>query len=253
MEKLSFKNKYGEKLVGDLSKNNDSNIMVIVCHGFTGHRNKNFLPELFEAISSKKYNVFKHDFAGNGESEGEIGKASYFKEIDDLITVLDVLESKGYKKFCLIGHSMGGSVSILTTTQDKRVKWLIDIAAPAYPEKGVKKRYFTPERVKEAYEKGSAFSCHPRKKFKFYKIFFEDLEKVNVPESMKKVKVPLLIIHGAKDASVPLKESKDLFILANNPKNLEIISGAGHLFAEDNKANELIQAIINWLTKWVKK
>ncbi len=42
------------------------------------------------------------------------------------------------------------------------------------------------------------------------------------------VHVPLLIIHGSADATVPVEQGKALFKLANEPKELVIVDGAGH-------------------------
>ena len=45
---------------------------------------------------------------------------------------------------------------------------------------------------------------------------------------ISRVHVPLLIMHGDKDVVVPPKLSEKLFLIANEPKERVIISGAGH-------------------------
>lgn len=42
------------------------------------------------------------------------------------------------------------------------------------------------------------------------------------------VHAPLLIMHGAEDAVIPLPFGKALFEAANNPKEMAVIAGAGH-------------------------
>jgi fermentation-respiration switch protein FrsA (DUF1100 family) len=42
------------------------------------------------------------------------------------------------------------------------------------------------------------------------------------------VHAPVLIIHGSADATVPVGEGRQLFKLANEPKALAIVDGAGH-------------------------
>ncbi|MBC8495200.1 alpha/beta hydrolase [archaeon] len=250
MEEISFENRYGEKLAGVISKNNDSDIIVVICHGFVGNMNINFFQELLENLNENNFNVLKFDFAGNGESEGEIGDASYLKEREDLDSVLNQLEEKGFKKFCLVGHSMGGGVSIMTASEDQRVKWIVDIAAPAYPNR-IKDYWFGEEKVKEALTKGQTTIKTKRYEFIFNKKFFVDLEKADIKGSIKKVKVPLLIIQGTSDERVSLEESEELFILANNPKTMQIISGADHCFI--GKEGDLFATIINWCLKWIKE
>lgn len=40
--------------------------------------------------------------------------------------------------------------------------------------------------------------------------------------------VPLLLLHGNRDATVPLADGQKLFELARNPKTMDVIDGAGH-------------------------
>ena len=47
-------------------------------------------------------------------------------------------------------------------------------------------------------------------------------------EKMDQVLEPLLIIHGTKDRVIPIKLSKQLFAVANEPKTFYEISEAGH-------------------------
>lgn len=47
-------------------------------------------------------------------------------------------------------------------------------------------------------------------------------------ETIKAVDEPLLVIHGTLDRTVPVEQGKRLFALAQEPKKLVIIDGAGH-------------------------
>ncbi|MAG38698.1 hypothetical protein CMO90_01290 [Candidatus Woesearchaeota archaeon] len=252
MKTISFKNKEDEKLSGLLSKNNDSDIVIVLSHGFLSDKFHSVVTVVSEELSSKGFNTFIFDFSGNGESEGLIGDSSYIKEQDDLVSAIDFLENNGFKKFCLIGHSMGGGVSIITASIDKRVKWLVDLASPGFPEK-IKERRFNAEKILEAYKTGStSYEFGNEKTLKFNKKFFEDLEKIDIFKSIKKVKMPLLIVHGTKDLAVDLEESEELFTIANNPKTIKIISGADHCFSDANSMSELLKSVNKWVLKWVK-
>ena len=47
-------------------------------------------------------------------------------------------------------------------------------------------------------------------------------------ETIREVEEPLLILHGAADTVVPIAHGRNLFELANQPKRLVIVEGAGH-------------------------
>ncbi len=50
IEKISFENKEHEKIVCNFSKNNDSNIIVILSHGLLRGKNKGFIPNIFQCL-----------------------------------------------------------------------------------------------------------------------------------------------------------------------------------------------------------
>ncbi|HLC70559.1 MAG TPA: prolyl oligopeptidase family serine peptidase, partial [Candidatus Nanoarchaeia archaeon] len=64
------------------------------------------------------------------------------------------------------------------------------------------------------------------------KAFYDEFFTLNIPAAIRKYKKPLLIIHGEKDESVPLKEAQELFQMANKPKKLVIIKDADHRFSQ---------------------
>lgn len=252
MDKVSFENKYEEKLVGIISKNNDSDIMFVFCHGFLSGKESSTLSYVLDSLNEKNLNTFIFDFSGNGESEGVVGDASYLKEREDIDSVLNYLESQGYKRFCLVGHSMGGSLSIMTAATDSRVKWVVDIAGPAYPEK-IKERRFGDDKVKEALETGStSYDSDDGTTVIFNKKFFVDLDEVDIREDIKKVHVPILIVHGSEDEAVDIAEAEELMSLANEPKTFQIIKGADHRYKAPNTSDYLASAVRNWVLKWVK-
>jgi fermentation-respiration switch protein FrsA (DUF1100 family) len=47
-------------------------------------------------------------------------------------------------------------------------------------------------------------------------------------EHIKRVEAPILIVHGSADELIPVEYGRRLFEAANEPKQLEIIEGAGH-------------------------
>jgi len=225
IKKVYFYNNKKQRLVGILGESNKKNI-IIICHGFGGNKNRNYT--LYDYFLKNNFSVLIFDFTGNGESEGEFSDGNYTQEIDDLGKAIDFVKNLNYKKIVVMGHSMGGSISILRTAIDSRINFLVSIAGVGYPSKFRDKYINSEDKVKELNWNGYIILKHNEKKLT--KEFLEDVEKYNVVNSVKKVKIPLLIIHAEKDESISFKESKAIYENANEPKKMEIIPNADHCF-----------------------
>jgi uncharacterized protein len=60
------------------------------------------------------------------------------------------------------------------------------------------------------------------------------------------VKAPTLIVHGTKDAVVPIRFGEKLFGLANSPKDFWRVDGAAHLAMGERLADTL-----DWIARTV--
>jgi fermentation-respiration switch protein FrsA (DUF1100 family) len=59
--------------------------------------------------------------------------------------------------------------------------------------------------------------------------------------------VPVMILHGTADASIPLAEARRLYAAARDPKSMIEVEGAGHLSAWEGGAGEpALKALVEW-------
>lgn len=217
------------------------------------NKNINFIPLLSRDLSKNGFSVLRFDFTGNGESEGKFEEGTYTQEINDLGKAVDFMLKLGYRKICLIGYSMGGAVSIIRASSDKRINSLITISGVAYPNKTLErilpstKSFFRHlrSRFKTINKKEKNFKYKKKKlkeigttfwrKKQLLKIsFFRDSMNYDCTKYAKKIKIPFLIIHGHNDDILPMQYAKDLYKNANKPKYLEIIEGADHFFGYES-------------------
>ncbi|VVE18022.1 alpha/beta fold hydrolase [Pandoraea nosoerga] len=98
---------------------------VIVCHGWFGDGVSTF-SGMFPYLDAKAYTYAFVDFRGFGKSVEMKGDCTMEEIARD---VLDLADSFGWKRFHLIGHSMGGkAVQRVMVDARERVKSLIAIA-----------------------------------------------------------------------------------------------------------------------------
>mmetsp|Transcript_8319 Transcript_8319/g.15569 ORF Transcript_8319/g.15569 Transcript_8319/m.15569 type:complete len:253 (+) Transcript_8319:1-759(+) len=77
-----------------------------------------------------------------------------------------------------------------------------------------------------------------------------DFLRLPVKEHVEQGKIPLLVIHGAEDKSVPVEEGRKLFELAAEPKQYLELPKANHMFTSSKDLKKVISAIQTWQQKW---
>ena len=246
-EKIFFKNSKGDKLCGILSNQTNDNTrpIIILCHGFTSSKESPTYIKLEEIFNNNNISTLRFDFYGHGESEGMFEDVTVSEAVDDILRAIDFLKEKGYSRIGLVGSSFGGSSSIMAASRTNDL-FALGLIAPVsdYEEVAIKKY------GKESIERG--YVNHLKKdggKLKINYSFFEDFKNNNGYEAAKKIRIPVLIVHGDSDQTVPLEQSKKTSKLIENCK-LEIIEGGGHSFKyEPENFKKVIKLISDFILK----
>ena len=131
----TIKNKFGETLDYTFHEGSAScRDLFIIGHGVTGNKDRPFVVALANAVSASGIHVLRFSFAGNGGSDGDFRDCTISKEVEDLRSVLNLTEEKGFR-VTYAGHSMGGAVGVLAAARDPRIKFLISLAGMVNTEK----------------------------------------------------------------------------------------------------------------------
>lgn len=248
-KRVSFKNAGGEKLAGVLhtpDKNKIHSAAVIICHGYSSSKDNK--ESWAEAICKQGISAFRFDFSGHGESAGLLEDLTITKVVGDLRSAIDFLQSLKYTTFGATGHSLGGLVCAIAASIDKRIKAIAPVSAPS----DFRELFDTLENMLGKnftdYWKSNKYIYLYGRKMKYG--FYKDAIKYDAAKILKNIRCPLLLIHGDADELVPLKQSINAFKLANKPKQLEIIRGAGHNF-ENGDYEKMVGLTAEWFKKWL--
>ena len=239
-----------EQIVGmlHLPENKGKVPAIIMCHGFTGDKVGPY-PYLFvymaRYLASRGFAVLRFDFRGSGESEGKFEKQnipSMLLDLDKAIEFISTQKEINSEKIGLVGHSRGGSVAIIKTSEDPRIKALVTWAAPANWDD-------IWQKAAENILKIGLIQISNLKETK--KLVETDFKFNPITRWAEKVKAPWLIIHGSKDGvsqgSVPVDHAKKLCDASGKKAQLKIIEGAGHSFFEKESRKELFSSTVNFL------
>ena len=222
--------------------------IIIFCHGYKGYKDwgawnlvaKKFLEEGFFFI---KFN-FSHN-GGTVEDPVDFNDLEAFannnfsKELDDLDAVIDLISlNTNFSKeldstnISLVAHSRGAGIILIKASQDSRVKSVITWGGVS----DFKSRFLIgSDHFNNWKEKGITFVENSRTKqqmphyFQFFEDFVNNEERLTIQLAVKKIKIPMLIIHGAADTTVMEKEAR--FLHQWNPDSeLKVIEKADHSF-----------------------
>jgi len=237
---------------------------VLVCHGMDtqGYHFLKIYTQMAKAACRNGLVSLVFDFRGVGKSTGEFDYG--FAEQQDVECVLNYLSSRQEvlsDKIFIVGHSLGGAVSLYTVQNERRIKGLVLWSTPKNHNYNVK-RFIGRTRGKLSLYLFHFFAWLDKLfdvsrfyKLKVYGIILrpryvkEKLMKLNECEAVSNLRnIPLLILVGDEDVIVDASEARQVFLSAHEPKDFLIIRGADHTYK--GKEDELIDQTIKWIKKW---
>ncbi len=240
---VEIRNAQGEKLdccfhaaVGE------SPFTVIIGHGVTANKDRPFVAALANGLAMAGIPTLRFSFSGNGDSEGRFEDSCITKEIEDLGSVIDAVHGQG-RRIAYIGHSMGGAVGVKRTVEDSRIELLVSLAGMVHT-----KKFAEVEFGEETPGEGLMWG---KEECPLSQSFVDDMNSIGTVIGLgASVKVPWLLIHGTVDDVVPIEESRELYQLANEPKDLVEIENCDHVFDPETDADSLptmVRAVSAWL------
>jgi putative redox protein len=252
MKKIWFKNSRGQKLVGILHEARKEKA-VIMAHGFKSDKDEDgIFIRAADALCKERFAVLRFDFAGSGESEGKFTEMMLSKEVEDLESAILFMKNQGYKKIGLLGASFGGTVSILGHPNGIASMVLWNPVSKTSSFENYLSNKVNRDWKKEI-EKGylKLYSEKRSKSHSISKNMILEMEKINFQSESRKIKAPILIIHGENDSYLPFSDSQELLRFLKEPKKLEIIKNAEHGFHDPDSEKIAINLTVNWFKKYL--
>ena len=238
-----IRNAQGEKLDYSFhAADSNSPFTVIIGHGVTANKDREFVEALANGLALAGIPALRFSFSGNGNSEGSFEDSCITKEVEDLGAVIDAVHGAG-RRIVYVGHSMGGAVGVKRAAMDDRIELLVSLAGMVHTKKFAEVEFGeeTP---------GSGFMWG-KEDCPLSQHFVDDMNSIGTVMGLAgSVKVPWLLVHGTVDDVVPIEESREIFELANEPKELFVIENCDHVFDPETDADALpamVAKVSDWL------
>jgi len=250
-ELVYVRNKDGEYLFGDITfpeNTQEKNPAVLLVHGFGVERDESGLfSDIASKLSDVGYLVFKFDFSGCGESEGDYMETSLSKLKSDLEVILDFVKRYSQvdkNRVGILAQSFGTSVAVALKPNVKAMVLMGSIAHPYEIMKELFKEDFNPNGI----------SSRKRSNGEITKVkpnFWQDLGQYDLLEDIKKISCPILFIHGEKDDKVSVSEMWAFYHVKRRGREMDIEKGAGHDLKPKRKSVYLL--VEDWFNKYLKR
>ena len=215
--------------------------IIIFSHGFKGFKDWGTFNKMASFFADKGYVFVKFNFSFNGTSiespENFVDLEAFANnnftiELDDLGLVIDWVRIR-YNNLAisLLGHSRGGAISILKSSEDSRITSLITWSSPS----DLLKRLSKNNRLKQWKKDGVVYIFNSRThqnmpmNYQFYEDCLNNSKRLSMQNALKSISIPHLIVHGDEDSTVSVDEAKEMKQLNNNV-SIKIIRGADHVF-----------------------
>jgi hypothetical protein len=203
---------------------------VLFLHGFPGSEQN---VDIRRALLKKGVASFALHFGGAWGSDGLYSFSNLLPQAEAGLKFLASQDFVDKKRMAVFGFSMGGWTALNLAGKTPALKAVAAVAPVGGPEmisSDVKRRVAHLSRTLRIKSVDS-----------LGKDFCESVTRLDPAKAVAKRKMPLLMVHGTEDETVPAAVSRRVFGYAREPKELILSKGAQHDFLDRRE----------WLTKTV--
>jgi len=203
---------------------------VVYLHGIADNRGS--AVGIVRRFAQRGFDVIAYDSRGHGDSGGSACTYGFFEK-QDLRLVIDTIEQG---PIVLIGTSLGAAVALQEAGDDSRVGAVV--AAETFSDL----RTVAIERAPFFYMMGTIERAFEVAEFEGH----FNVEAVSPLAAARRIRVPVLLIHGSMDRDTPPDHSRRVFEALHGPKQLLLVPGHGH---NQSLRGEVWQDIDRWVDR----
>lgn len=250
MKEIKFEGALGETLSAKIDMpEGEHNSCALFAHCFTCSKNLKAVGHIAKSLNKKGIAVFRFDFTGLGDSEGNFEDTNFSSNVDDLIAAAEYMKREIGAPQLLIGHSLGGAAVIQAASKIESVRALATIAAPSDPKHV--EHHFESKRS-EIEEAGSAVIKLAGRPFRIKKQFLDDLESTKMDNYIKNLDRALMVMHAPLDDIVGIDNAAHIYKTAKHPKSFISLHESDHLLSDEKFSRYAGAVIAEWSSIYIK-
>lgn len=251
LQKITFQNKEGQSLVGriELPADRHPHNFALFAHCFTCTKNLSAVKNISKALTANGFGVLRFDFTGLGESEGDFEDTNFSGNVEDLIAAAQYLKTTYMAPTLIVGHSLGGAASIFAAGEIEEVMAVATVGAPSNPQHVT---HLLKSGLEEIEANGKAVINLSGRDFTIKKQFVDDLQTKSLPDTVRTMRKPLLVLHSPQDMTVGIKNAEAIYTAAHHPKSFVSLDGADHLLSNKQDSQYVGKVIAGWAQRYIQ-
>lgn len=250
---FTIKSAEGLPIRGNFDAADDARALVVIVHGFKGFKDWGFFPWTAQRLMQHRLAVcrFNMSRSGVGEDPETFGRLDLFEhdtystQLRDLAAVVRHAQRRFPRlPTFLLGHSRGGGVALLGAQDVPNLHGVVTWAAISHVDRwdAATQREWRKRGVLEVE------NARTKQIMRMSPVILDDYEahaeRLNILAATARLRVPLLVLHGGRDESVPVEEGRLIAARAAEP-SLVVLHRAGHTF---NAIHPLVHVPFELLT-----
>jgi putative redox protein len=246
---VTFENEAGETLSGILDLPlGPPRAYALFAHCFTCSKNLRAATNISAALTDAGFAVLRFDFTGLGQSEGDFADTNFSSNVDDLTSAARFLEDNYEAPGLLLGHSLGGTAVLQAAHDIPSTAAVATIGSPADPSHVG--HLLAP--AAEALERDGVAEVNlGGRPFRMKRQFLDDIQRQPMPESLGRLRKPVMILHAPLDMIVELDNASQLFAAAKHPKSFVSLDKADHLLTNETDSRYAGGVIAAWAARYI--
>lgn len=236
----------GVTLKGELVIPGEGAPLVVLCHGIPLSRPDpadSGYTALARRLAEDGYATLFVNFRGTGGSSGDFYMGGWYDDLVEVMRFAAARRAGGFPATFMAGFSAGGALAIRYAAENGGVDGVASFAAPSRLT-GVFPRSQCEPFLEAARDVGIIkdpdFPSTPD-------WFYDDVERHDAIGSVPHLSpIPLLLVHGDSDDTVPVEQGHELYEAAGEPKELVLLEGGMHRLRHDPRS---VEALLGWLAR----
>jgi pimeloyl-ACP methyl ester carboxylesterase len=228
----------GLPIRGDFDIAGSPRALVVLVHGWKGFKDWGFFPWLSERLCSAGFAVcrFNMSRSGIGENPESFERLdlfegdTYSKQVADLLRVVRHAQGRfPTLSTFLLGHSRGGGVALLAADEVPHLEGVITWSAISNADRwdeATKQRWRADGHM-------DVENARTKQMMRMSTAIIDDYdtnaERLNIIAAASRLRVPLLVVHGERDESVPVEEAHRI-VTGVPDASVAIIRNASHTY-----------------------
>jgi pimeloyl-ACP methyl ester carboxylesterase len=249
-ERVSFASTTGPRLAGLIDRpQSPARGWAVFAHGFTLGKDSPAASRISKQLAADGIGVLRFDNLGLGDSEGDWGDGSFTVKVNDTVRAAEFMAQSGTPADLLVGHSWGGSAVLAAARRSPGVKALVTIGAPFDPSHAARHYDMVVERV---LADGSSPWMVGGRRLTLKRAFVEDVRAARLEDEIRRMHLPLLVMHSPDDATVDIGNAGDIFRTARHPRSFVSLEGSDHLLTAPGQAGRAARIISAWADQYLQ-